>query len=174
MSKSPAHFRSPARSTCFSNSEAGTEELARTACCCCSALTVETESEPVVVVVCHCLECQRRTGSAFGASAFFEANGVRISGPSRVYARVSDEGRRLAFRFCPACGSTVCWETERHPGRIAIALGAFASPDFPGPARSVFERSRHRWVKLPPGIPAHIAGRDSALIEEQAANTSAS
>lgn len=110
------------------------------------------------MVVCHCLECQRRTGSAFGASAFYEAKAVRVSGPSGIYT------------LCPTCGSTVWWETECHPGRIAIALGAFASPNLPGAARSVFERSRHPWVKLPPGTPAHIAGRDSALIAEQAAD----
>jgi hypothetical protein len=53
-------------------------------------------------------------------------------------------------------------------------MGAFASLDFPGPARSVFERSRYPWVKLAPGTPAYIAGRDGALIDEHAANTSAS
>ena len=170
MSKSRGHFRFPVRSTCFSNSEAGAADMTRKAACCCGALSVETEGEPVVVVVCHCLECQRRTGSAFGVSAFFAANAVRISGRSRTYARVSEEGRGLVFRFCPTCGSTVCWETERHPGRIAIAVGAFASPDFPGPARSVFGRTRHPWVKLLPGTPAHIAGRDSALIGKQTAD----
>lgn len=120
--------------------------------------------DPDAVVVCHCLDCQRRTGSAFGAAAFFAAEAVQIAGASSAYRRVSDAGRKLAFRFCPHCGTTLWWETERHPGKIAIALGAFADPDFPVPSRSVFNRSRYNWVDLPHDLPAHLAGRDSELV----------
>jgi hypothetical protein len=139
--------------------------LSRVARCCCGGLSVETEAEPDAVVVCHCLECQRRTGSAFGAAAFFAANAVRITGASNTYERISDAGRELVFRFCPFCGTTVWWETERHPGKIAVAIGAFADPKFPSPVRSVFNRSHYTWVDLPHDIPAHIAGRDSELVE---------
>lgn len=137
--------------------------MKRTARCCCGALTVEADGEPDTVVVCHCIECQRRTGSALGAAAFFAADRVSLSGASSVYERTSDAGRKLSFRFCPHCGSTVWWEAERHPGKIAIALGSFADPDFPYPTRSVFGRGRHRWLELPADIPAHIADRDSPV-----------
>jgi hypothetical protein len=139
--------------------------LSRTARCCCGGLSAEAEGEPDAVVVCHCLECQRRTGSAFGAAAFFAAPAVRLSGASGVYERVSDAGRKLTFHFCPLCGTTVHWETERHPGKIAIAVGAFADPEFAQPSRSVFNRSRYHWVDLLHDVPAHIAGRDSALVD---------
>jgi hypothetical protein len=129
---------------------------------------VEAEGDPEAVVVCHCLECQRRTGSAFGTAAFFPREAVHITGESLRYQRDSDAGRKLDFRFCPQCGSTVWWETERHPDRIAIALGAFADPRFPAPVRSVYEQTRHRWVSLPDDIRAHIAGRDSAQVERHA------
>jgi hypothetical protein len=125
---------------------------------------VETEGEPDAVVACHCLECQRRTGSSFGVAAFFAAQAVRVSGESGIYQRVSDAGRKLTFHFCPRCGTTLNWETERHPGKMAIAVGAFADPNFARPSRSVFNRSRHPWVDLGHDIPAHIGGRDSALI----------
>jgi len=151
---------SPAPSTCSSSSES---PLSRSAHCCCGALSAEAEGEPDAVVVCHCLECQRRTGSVFGTAAFFAAEAVRHSGASNTYERSSDEGRKLAFHFCPRCGTTVWWKTERHPGKIAIAVGAFADPDFPRPSRSVFNHSRYSWVDLPHDMPAHKAGRDSEL-----------
>jgi hypothetical protein len=128
-------------------------------------LSAEAEGEPDAVVVCHCLECQRRTGSVFGAAAFFATEAVRLSGVSEMYERSSDAGRKLTFHFCPRCGTTVWWKTERHPGKIAIAVGAFADPDFPRPSRSVFNCSRYAWVDLPHDIPAHIAGRDSKLVD---------
>src|SRR5262249_15392886 len=137
----------------------------RTARCCCGGLSAQTEGEPDVVVLCHCVECQRRTGSAFGVSAFFASQAVRISGAGAIYERLSDAGRKLTFRFCPSCGTTLWWESERHPGKIAIALGAFVDRDLPPPGRSVFNRSRVSWVDLPHHIPAHVAGRDSDLVE---------
>lgn len=134
---------------------------ARAAQCCCGALAAAAEGEPAVVSLCHCLECQRRTGAPFGVGAYYEEAQVRLSGPSKVYER-SVEGRKLSFHFCPDCGSTVYWRAAGHPGRVAIAVGAFADPHFPKPARSVFERSRHDWVGVPLDIPGFTAGRDSA------------
>jgi hypothetical protein len=49
------------------------------------------------------------------------------------FARSSDDGKAVAFRFCPVCGSTVYWEAERRPDLIAVAVGAFADPGFPAP-----------------------------------------
>ena len=50
--------------------------------------------------ICHCLACQRRTGSVFGAQARFRRAEVQIQGESRAYARVGDEGSRITFHFC--------------------------------------------------------------------------
>jgi len=134
--------------------------VTRKAQCCCGSLTAEADGEPAVISLCHCIECQRRTGSPFGVGAYYDAAQVRLAGATRVYER-SVEGRFLKFHFCPDCGSTVYWQTANHPGRFGIAIGAFADPHFPAPARSVFERSRHDWVGVPESIPGFTAGRDS-------------
>jgi hypothetical protein len=61
--------------------------------------------------------------------------------------RVGDEGSRITFRFCPVCGTTICWENAGMPAVIAIATGAFADPAFPPPRVSVYHESRkHPWV----------------------------
>jgi hypothetical protein len=134
--------------------------LIRKAQCSCGALSVDVEGEPAVISLCHCLECQRRTGAAFGVGAYYPKDQVRISGPSTEWQR-SVEDRRLRFHFCPTCGSNVWWETDNHPGRVAIALGAFADPEYPAAARSVFERSKHHWLELPPSMEGYVAGRTS-------------
>ena len=51
--------------------------------------------------MCHCLDCQRRTGSAFGAQARFRKEQVRIEGEAKDFVRTADGGNKLAFRFCP-------------------------------------------------------------------------
>ncbi len=114
-----------------------------------------------MVSLCNCVECQRRTGAPFGIGAYYEAAQVTVAGPSSVYERFVED-RKLSFHFCPACGSTVYWYTATHQGRIGVAVGAFADPRFPAPARSVFERSRHDWVELPEAVPGFVAGKDGA------------
>jgi hypothetical protein len=86
--------------------------MTRIAHCCCGSLSAEATGEPSLVCVCHCTECQRRTGSAFGVSTYFPKDQVRTEGPSKVYARGSDSGRKVELHFCPDCGTSVFWYTE--------------------------------------------------------------
>ncbi|MBP9150523.1 MAG: GFA family protein [Rhodoferax sp.] len=125
----------------------------RTASCSCGQLTITTQADPLRVSVCHCLACQRRTGSVFGAQARFNRNFVTISGESNQYIRVGDEGSKITFNFCPNCGATVHYAVEGYDEEsIAIPVGAFADPSFPVPAVSVYEDRMHSWVILPADI----------------------
>lgn len=79
----------------------------RHAACRCGKLSITCADEPVRVSVCHCLECQRRTGSAFGIQARFPLSSVSLHGEYSRFERTSDSGRWARYRFCPSCGSTV-------------------------------------------------------------------
>jgi hypothetical protein len=125
----------------------------REASCSCGQLRLVAEGEPIRISMCHCLACQRRTGSAFGFQARFPADRVRIEGRSTEYLRLSDEdGEPRSFHFCPDCGSTVYYHLGGVPDAIAVPIGAFADPSFPAPRISVWEVRRHAWVGLPADI----------------------
>jgi hypothetical protein len=129
--------------------------MSRTASCCCGQLSIEVEGEPRGVGVCHCLACQQRTGSVFAALAVFAAP-YTVTGEATEYVRTGDRGARFRFRFCPVCGSTVFHTEEGFEARsVSVAVGALADPAFAPPQVSVYERRRHAWVQLPPGIEAH-------------------
>jgi hypothetical protein len=118
----------------------------RTATCACGQLRVTCEGEPANVSLCHCLECQRRTGSTFGIAAFFPRQAVQTEGDFRSYRRKADSGFAVHFHFCPVCASTVFWEPERKPDAVAVAVGCFGDPKFPAPSQSVYNDRRHAWV----------------------------
>ncbi|MBY8825055.1 GFA family protein [Sphingomonas colocasiae] len=118
----------------------------RTATCGCGQLRLGCAGEPVRISICHCLECQKRTGSVFAVQARFATDTVTIAGRSSRWTRVGDSGAAATFHFCPDCGSTVYWEPSAFPGFVSVAVGSFADPDFPPPRVSVYEERRHRWT----------------------------
>lgn len=127
----------------------------RTASCSCGQLRIVVRGEPRGVGVCHCLECQRRTGSVFAALASFTAP-YEVFGTATEYLRTGDDGARFRFRFCPICGTTVFHTEEGYEQTsVGVAVGAFADPTFPAPRVSVYNCRRHPWVRLPPGIESH-------------------
>ena len=121
----------------------------RTARCTCGQLQIRCRQEPTTVSLCHCLDCQRRTGSPFGIAAFFDAVETETIGLSRTFQRDSDSGFPVTFHFCATCGSTVFWYPSRKPAAVAVAVGCFGDSSFPAPTQSVYGKSRHGWVVVP-------------------------
>ena len=126
------------------------DEKIREASCSCGQLRIRCTGEPVRVSVCHCLACQKRTGSAFGVQARFPTAKTQTFGAANTWVRVGDEGNRITHYFCPTCGSTVYYHLE--PELMGVPVGAFADPSFPPPRIEVYESRRHPWVGLPSGI----------------------
>ncbi|GMV29947.1 MAG: hypothetical protein AMXMBFR59_20720 [Rhodanobacteraceae bacterium] len=129
--------------------------MERHASCSCGRLRLTACGEPVRISICHCLACQRRTGSMFGAQARFPDDAVTITGESREYVRVGDSGGVAAFHFCPDCGATVFYTLRDIPGFVSVPIGAFADPRFPPPRVSIYEERRHAWVSVPEDAERH-------------------
>jgi hypothetical protein len=124
----------------------------RHAACSCEQLRLTVEGDPIRVSICHCLACQRRTGSVFGVQARFDAKQVHVEGTYQEYVRISDDGEERRFCFCPECGATVFFGYPSATDMVAVPVGAFADPDFPAPVRSIYETRAHSWVELPDAI----------------------
>lgn len=120
-----------------------------TARCECGALTATVATISPAIVACHCTACQRRSGSPFGLGVYYPIEAVTLEGAARTWTRPTATGGEFVQHFCGTCGSTLSWTTAKHPGRVGIAIGAFADPQFPAPIRSVWEATRHAWVEIP-------------------------
>ncbi len=117
------------------------------ASCRCGRLTAVATGTRVRISVCHCLECQKRSGSAFAAQVRFPAAQVTTTGEAKTYAAIGDNGA-AHFHFCPHCGATVYYENDSIPDTIAIALGAFDDPYAFTPNISVWETRQREWLEL--------------------------
>jgi hypothetical protein len=129
----------------------------RTASCRCGQLKATVRGEPVRVSVCHCLNCKKRSGSAFAVQARWPKAQVQIEGASKTFIKVAESGNRATFHFCPECGSDVYYEIDgtvddTFNDLVAIPLGAFDDPFFGSPEYSVFESRKHDWVEIVGGV----------------------
>jgi len=120
----------------------------RIASCRCGQLRATASGEPVRLSVCHCLNCKKRSGSAFAVQARWPADQVTIAGEARTFTMAGDSGDRATFHFCPDCGSDVYYVAEAMADMIAIPLGAFDDPFFGTPAYSVYEGRKQDWVEI--------------------------
>ena len=125
----------------------------RIASCSCGQLRIEVHGDPRAVGVCHCLACQRRTGSVFATLASFAAP-YEVFGNATEYVRKGEQGASFIFRFCPVCGTQLFHTEVGEAGGVGVAVGAFADPTFPAPSLSIYDCRRHPWVELPPGTVA--------------------
>jgi hypothetical protein len=123
------------------------DAIVRTARCCCGQLIVEAKGEPRLNILCHCMDCKRRTGSAFGWSAYFREVELRGLWADYLPAESVSEGRR----FCPDCGSTMYWRDARVPRHIGTPAGAL-EPPVDMPSASNQDGDRCAWLNLPGAV----------------------
>jgi len=123
----------------------------RVATCSCGQLQIRLSGGLQGVGVCHCLACQRRTGSAFATLASFSAP-FEIVGSASRFTRIGDQGSSFTFSFCPHCGTNLFHQEEGEVDSVAVAVGCFADPDFPAPEVATYDARRHQWLTLAPGI----------------------
>jgi hypothetical protein len=122
--------------------------MERVAECHCGQLKAIASGEPERVYVCHCIACQRRTGSVVHNGTRWLKTQIRIEGQDKIFARQADSGFEIRFHFCPSCGSNVFWEGDRTPEFCGITVGSFADPAFPAPTASVWETTKHPWLEV--------------------------
>ena len=121
--------------------------------CQCGALRYRVEGEPVGVGICHCTQCQKQSGSAFGMSCIVQKEAFRLlSGSPKTFTRTSDSGRPVVCAFCPDCGTRIYHETRWLDGVLNIKPGTFDDTSFLRPQPQIWTAKKQGWVELPSDI----------------------
>ena len=117
-------------------------EISHEGGCFCGAVRYRVTGEPFRTNICHCTNCQKRTGSSFGISTYFREEQVELNDAERkTYRFQSDESGRFGnMEFCANCGTTVTWTADFFAGARGIAGGSFDDPDW-------FEIRNHGWAR---------------------------
>ena len=122
--------------------------------CSCGEVRYRLLSEPLFVHCCHCLNCQRQTGSAFVVNLLIEADRVELlaGDPEPVDVPRDDGSVQRVFR-CPICRVALYSQYTRPDVRF-VRAGTLDEPRAVEPDVHIFTRSKVGWVELPPSTPA--------------------
>lgn len=124
--------------------------------CQCGALRYEFTGKPRQLIVCHCHDCQKRSGSAFGMSLFLDADALRISeGEIRTYQRTAESGRQVTVGICENCGTQIYGRPEWRPDTIVLKAGTLDDTSWLVPDLHIWTASKQPWVIVPDGVEAH-------------------
>jgi hypothetical protein len=122
--------------------------------CACRAIRYRLASEPLFVNCCHCLHCQRQTGSAFVINVLIEADRVeRLAGEPHAVDVPRDGGGLQRIYRCPECQIAVFSEYGR-PEVLFVRAGTLDEPSRVTPGAHIYTRSKVPWVVLPDAVPA--------------------
>jgi hypothetical protein len=127
---------------------------AREGGCSCAAVRYRLTSDPLFVHCCHCLNCQRQTGSAFVINLLIETERVEllVGDPQPVDVPRDDGSTQRIFR-CPTCQIAVFSEYGRPEVRF-VRAGTLDDPSTVTPDVHIYTRSKVPWVALPDSVPA--------------------
>jgi len=129
--------------------------MRRTAVCCCEETTIEVEGDPKLHVVCHCDNCKRRTGSAFGVSVYFMNSQIKNIGGTTFVYKISTDTTEQERYFCKSCGTTLYWKISKFDAipnigdMTGIAGGCFEDNSLPEPTMSATSTRKCTWVEIP-------------------------
>jgi hypothetical protein len=121
--------------------------------CACGEIRYRLTSEPLFVHCCHCLNCQRQTGSAFVINLLIETDRVEVlaGDPQPVDVPRDDGSTQRIFR-CPTCQVAVFSQYGRPEVRF-VRAGTLDQPSSVEPDVHIFTRSKLSWVTLPDSAP---------------------
>ena len=118
-----------------------------TATCCCERSGITVEGTPVISAVCHCDNCKKRTGSAFGVSVYFKNNQVISTFGNTESYKINKEAEQERH-FCKTCGSTIYWNTSSFPEHTGVAGGCFGVGLIPEPVYTLSNKNKCTWLEL--------------------------
>ncbi len=128
--------------------------------CACGAIRYALTASPLIVHACHCLDCQRLTGSAFVINVWIERRFVKVASPApKSFRLAGGTGQHHDVFFCSSCGTYLWSRYQIAPGdALFVRAGTLDTPAAVRPDVHIFTRSKLPWLELPEGVRAFPEG----------------
>ncbi|MFC7705473.1 GFA family protein [Plastorhodobacter daqingensis] len=118
--------------------------------CQCGNIRYQLRGIPLAFFICHCRECQKQSGSAFGQSLRVHCHDLQISGRTAEWSRDTASGAVTEARFCPSCGTRIL-HMRRGATLCHLRAGTLDDTSWLVPAAHIWARARQPWLHPDPG-----------------------
>lgn len=124
--------------------------------CHCGDITFEAEVDENKVILCHCLDCQKLSGTAFRSVVISEPNGLTFTkGKAKEYIKIAESGNKRAQGFCQNCGSAIYATSVEPANRVyGIRAGCIDQRSLLVPKSQIWHKSAVPWLEAIVNIPA--------------------
>jgi hypothetical protein len=120
--------------------------------CLCGATHYRVTEEPLTVYACHCTDCQKRSGSAFGLSMWVRRSAVELTkGEAARQNSFGADGGPRQGRICAQCGTRLWSEPPKHPNLSVVRPGTLDDTSWLKPVAHIWTKSAQPWFVFPPG-----------------------
>lgn len=122
--------------------------------CLCGATQYRVTQEPLTIYACHCTDCQKRSGSAFGLSMWVHRSAIEVTkGEAALHTTTTAEGRVVNGRICAHCGTRLWSEPQKRPDFAVMRPGTLDDTSWVRPVAHIWTRSAQPWFAFPEGVP---------------------
>lgn len=116
--------------------------------CLCGKVRYAADAEPAFVAVCHCKNCQKASGTAFGVVLAVPKPALSMQGALKTFDDKGDNGKTLYRRFCPECGSSIMTDVEVMADLAIVMAGSLDDPSWVKPTMEIYCDGAQPWVEL--------------------------
>jgi hypothetical protein len=133
-------------------------DLPLTGTCQCDSIHYRITERPIVTLVCHCIDCQKLSASAFSLTmAVARQAFVLIRGQLKSWERPTASGGVAICYFCPVCGNRIYHENPDMPDVLRLKPGTLDDTSSIQPDAHVWTKRAQPWVFIPSDIPSYEA-----------------
>ena len=122
--------------------------------CACGAIRYQSTAQPVVMIHCHCRDCQQSSGGPYASFVVVPADAFKLlKGSPRFYGTPSEAGGKTHRGFCADCGSPVYGKPDAAPQIVAIRTASLDDPSGFELQMDVWTCDAHAWDKMNAAVP---------------------
>jgi hypothetical protein len=116
--------------------------------CHCGALKYEADIDPARIGVCHCIDCQILSGTAFRTAVHVNAEDFQLlCGEPKTYIKTGGSGRPRIMVFCGNCGTQLYGTgVDEDAKRISLRIGTSNQRATLKPVTQIWRRSAVTWL----------------------------
>lgn len=124
--------------------------------CVCGDVRYECSAPPLMMLNCHCRDCQQVGGGPYAPIVIVPLNAFQLTkGVLQHFATTRVSGRHNLRGFCGKCGSRLTVGEDSERNMIGLLVGNLDDPSWFKPAMDIFVCDGQPWDIMDLNLPKH-------------------